>query len=130
LIAIATINDADPAQASVEVVIGALGVDPALVRVEIATSDRSTGAPIEERVFDFEEWNRKYTLPDDPDAIDDPDLEGIHVDPAEFNEDSVAYGLRLRFGGLAGAAQPGELAVTARAIDVRGAQGVATAPAP
>jgi murein DD-endopeptidase MepM/ murein hydrolase activator NlpD len=122
------IDDADPAAVTVEVTVGALGVDPALVRVEIATSDRATGAAIEERVFDFEEWNRKYTLPDDPGAIDDPDLEGIHVDPAEFNEDSVAYGLRLRFGGLMGAARPGDLMVTARAIDVRGEQGVATGP--
>ena len=119
-VAILAVEDEDPAAVAVEVEVGTIGMDPALVRVEIATSDRATGEALEERVFDVEAWNQAYTLPEDPGLIDTPEIDGIRVDPAPFSEDSVAYGLRVRFSGLAPAGQAGDLAVTARAIDAYG----------
>jgi hypothetical protein len=96
--------------------------------VEIATSDRATGAAIEERAFDFEAWNETWSLSADPAQIDDPDIGDMHVEPAQFNEETATYGIRLRFRALTPAGQPGDLAVTARALDVHGGAGEASAP--
>jgi hypothetical protein len=88
--------------------------------VEIVTVDRATGVAIEERVFDVDDWNRKHTSETAPEKIDSPQLDGILVDPGKFNEETLVYTLRLRFGGLQGAAAPGDLRVTARASDLLG----------
>jgi murein DD-endopeptidase MepM/ murein hydrolase activator NlpD len=122
------IDDADPAQASVEVTVSTPGLFPDLLAVDIATRDRATGAAIEERSFDLDAWNRDHTSPDMPDLIDDPDLDNIHVAPAKFNEETAVYTLTLRFSALTGAAAPGDLQITARARDVHGNESVATSP--
>ena len=118
-ITLGAIDAADPAQVSVELTVALAGAAPNLVRVEVLTADLSTGEPLDERAFDYVEWNRKYTSPDDPDLIDAPELEGILISPERFSSTSEFYRVGLRFSGLAGAA-PGDLKVTARATDAHG----------
>lgn len=127
-ITLGAIDAADPAQVSVELTVALAGPTPNLVRVEVLTADRSTGGSLDERAFDYAEWNRKYTSPDDPDLIDSPELEGILISPERFTSTSDSYRVGLRFSGLAGAPVPGDLKVTARATDAHGRMTEVTSP--
>ncbi|MCC6553449.1 MAG: M23 family metallopeptidase [Polyangiaceae bacterium] len=127
-VTLSAIDGSNPASPSVEATVTVPGIFPTLLRVELSTRDGATGAALDERTFDVDEWTRKYSPADDPDVIDDPDLEGIHVDPGRFNEETEVYTIRLRFGALQPASAAGALEVTARAVDVHGNVDTATAP--
>ncbi|WP_437903713.1 M23 family metallopeptidase [Sorangium sp. So ce327] len=105
---------------SVEVEATLPGISPGLVELAVATSSRSTGEVIEERVFNYEEWNRKYTGEGDATTIDEQSLGGIRVEPAKFNAQSAAYVIGFRFSDLGGTATSDDLQITARARDVDG----------
>jgi murein DD-endopeptidase MepM/ murein hydrolase activator NlpD len=122
-----TIDDATPTAVSVEVEVALPATAAGLVQVAVKTSRRSTGETLEERVFDCDEWNRKYTNGDSG-AIDDPIHAGIHVEPEPFNEESPVYAMSFRLKDLKGAAERDDLEITARARDVNGHETVATAP--
>ncbi|AUX25297.1 exported peptidase [Sorangium cellulosum] len=114
-------TDTDGASSvSVEVEVSMPSVAPGLVEVAVATSNRSTGELIEERVFNYEEWNRKYTSDEDPATIDSQSLGGVRIEPAKFNAQSSAYVIVLRFSNLDGTASEDDLRITARARDVNG----------
>lgn len=109
-----------PSTVSVEVEVSMPTIAPGLLEVAVATSNRSTGAIIEERVFNYDEWNRKYTSEENPTTIDSPSLGGIRIEPAKFNAQSSAYVIKLRFSNLGGTASEDDLRITARARDVNG----------
>ena len=127
-VAIGTVQGDGPGEVSVDVTIEIPGLFPTLKRVEIVTADRATGATLEERVFDVDEWNQEFTSLDGPDEADDPNHKYIHVDPAMFNVDTPVYSLRLRFGDLKGNDASDDFHVTVRASDVHGNESVATYP--
>lgn len=120
VLSLSAIDDATPSRVSVEVEVALPSSAPGLVEVAVATSVRSTGAVLEERVFDVEAWNRKYTADDNDVTIDQPSHEGIRIEPLEYTSGSAVYAARFRFSDLAGTAARGDLRVTARARDVGG----------
>ncbi|WP_050434236.1 M23 family metallopeptidase [Chondromyces crocatus] len=125
-VAILSVDDPGSGRVAVQVEVGTIGVDPALLRVEVTTHDRTSGETLDEKVFDVEEWNRKYTLSDTPKQIDEPELDGIRLEPAAFTQGAPAYGLRIRFSRLNGASR--DLGVTVKAIDTYGASSEASLP--
>ncbi|EYF00157.1 M23 family metallopeptidase [Chondromyces apiculatus] len=127
-VSIVAVDEEASGGAAVEVEVGTIGVDPALVRVEVVTRDRGTDATLGERVFDTEAWNREYTLEEDPGLIDTPEIDGIRVEPAPFTHGSVAYGLRVRFSGLGAVSAGREMGVTVKAVDAYGVVSEASLP--
>jgi len=127
-VAIGTIDDENPSDVSVEVDISMSARHPTLIRVEITTRDRDTGQLLEERELDLVEWNRKWSRAKDPDLIDNPYVGDMRIKPMMFSEESDSYEIQVRFDELIGAGQAGDLAVTARAFDVYGGEGVASSP--
>ncbi|HTN85296.1 MAG TPA: M23 family metallopeptidase [Sorangium sp.] len=105
---------------SVEVEATLPGISPGLVEVAVATSSRSTGEVIEERTFNYDEWNRQYTDEGDAAVIDQESLGGIRIEPAKFNAQSSTYVIAFRFSNLEGTASADDLRITARARDVSG----------
>jgi Peptidase family M23 len=118
-ITLGAIDGADPAEVSVELTVAVPGSAPNLTRVEVITAD-AAGAPLDQRAFDYAEWNRKYTSAADPALIDSPELEGILISPERFATGTDVYRIGFRFSGLAGAPAPDDLRVTARATDAHG----------
>ncbi|AUX35809.1 MULTISPECIES: M23 family metallopeptidase [Sorangium] len=104
------------------------GIAPGLIEVAAATERRSTGEVIEERVFNYDEWNRQYTAEGDAAIIDEQSLGGIRIEPAKFNAQSSAYVVAFRFSNLDGTASADDLRITARARDVNGHVVEASAP--
>jgi murein DD-endopeptidase MepM/ murein hydrolase activator NlpD len=129
-IALGKIDDTDPAKVSVEVRVSQPRTTPDLLEVSIATSDRATGAAIEERVFNIDDWNRKYSPKDNPTLADDPDLEDLHIEPAKFNLEAPTYDFRFVFNKLQPAGSPGDLVVTARARGVDTGEAEVSSAAP
>jgi Peptidase family M23 len=127
-IEILSVDDSDPSQVEVEVEAILPSVAPGLVQVVVTTSNRESGETLEERVFDYDAWNRKYTGPMREHSADNPDLEDIHVEPEVFNAESPVYTIRFQFKSLAGAPRREDLDITARAIDVNGNHAEARAP--
>ncbi|XXY53003.1 M23 family metallopeptidase [Sorangium sp. So ce269] len=113
-------DDDSTSTVSVEVEATLPGISPGLVEVAVATSSRSTGEVIEERAFNYDEWNRQYTDEGDAAVIDQESLGGIRIEPAKFNAQSSAYVIAFRFSNLEGTASADDLRITARARDVSG----------
>lgn len=118
-ITLGAIDGADPAQVSVELTVALPASAPNLTRVEVLTAD-AAGAALDQRAFDYVEWNRKHTSAADPALIDSPEIDGIRISPERFSTTSEVYRIGLRFSGLAGAPAPDDLVVTARATDAHG----------
>ncbi|WP_437753331.1 M23 family metallopeptidase [Sorangium sp. So ce1389] len=113
-------DDDSTSTVSVEVEATLPGISPGLVEVSVATSSRATGEVIEERAFNYDEWNRKYTDEGDAAVIDQESLGGIRIEPAKFNAQTSAYVIAFRFSNLEGTASADDLRITARARDVSG----------
>ncbi|WP_437671801.1 M23 family metallopeptidase [Sorangium sp. So ce131] len=120
-IALRRTDDGATSSPSVEVEATLPGVAPGLVEVAVSTSDRSTGEIIEERVFDYDAWNREYSSDEhDASTIDDQSRAGIRIEPAKFNAQSSTYVILFRFVDMDGPASADDLEITARARDVNG----------
>ncbi|WP_437314668.1 M23 family metallopeptidase [Sorangium sp. So ce385] len=104
------------------------GIAPGLIEVAAATERRSTGEVIEERMFNYDEWNRQYTAEGDAAIIDEQSLGGIRIEPAKFNAQSSAYVIAFRFSNLDGTTSADDLRIRARARDVNGHVVEASAP--
>lgn len=123
------VDTSDPAGVIAKVEVTLPTYSPGLMQVAVKTSLRSTGETLQERVFDYDDWNRKFTKPDSSDeAVDDPTHDFIRVDPVEFTNTSPNYTMRFRFSTLKGTAQTDDLVVTARALDVHGNEAIVVAP--
>jgi hypothetical protein len=123
-----SVDTSDPSSVTAEVEVTLPAVTPGLMQVAVKTARRSTGETLEERVFDYDEWNRKYTTDKDPNAADENAHEGIRIAPTEFTQESSAYTLRFRFRALQGTANADDLEITARALDVHGNEAEVSAP--
>ncbi|WP_437659407.1 M23 family metallopeptidase [Sorangium sp. So ce1182] len=119
-LAVRRTDDDSTSAVSVEVEATLPGISPGLVEVAVATSSRSTGEVIEERAFNYDEWNRQYTDEGDAAVIDQESLGGIRIEPAKFNAQSSTYVIAFRFSNLDGTASADDLRITARARDVSG----------
>ncbi len=97
-----------------------------LRRVSVATYEAEVGvilqglAPLSERMYDIEDWNRLYSSTDSDAIVDDPSHEGILVSPQKYNNTMPTFAVDFTFTGLVGTLTSGRLRVRAEAVDVKG----------
>ncbi len=123
VLALRRTDEDTPSNVTAEVDVTLPAASPGLLEVAVSTSNRATGELIHERVFNYEEWNRKYTTEAGSGTtapIDDQTHEYIRIEPAKFNVESSVYAIGFRFSNLDGTASTDELRITARARDVHG----------
>jgi hypothetical protein len=88
---------------------------------------------VDEHTFDMRDWNLMFTpLPPEDENVnmDNPDFNGVAVDPEPFVTASELYVVHFTFGELSGPADPATTVVTATAVDVMGNASEATWSAP
>jgi len=109
-----TISDVLPEQA-VWVRVTAPGNELDVNQITVTVRNLATNELVDHRIVDYEERNKRYEGA--PSELDNPDMEGVFIDPHIFGSATALYVIDLRFHDLLGV---GEVEVEACAIDIKG----------
>ena len=84
-------------------------------RITVTVRSLASNELVESRVVDYEERNKRYE--GDPSQLDNPDMEGVLIEPHIFGSETELYMVDLQFYDLSGM---GEVEIEACAVDIQG----------